>query len=250
KLLLVLVMTLSGCETKTEIQCFPQRISIKGDAGATSINSDYKYMGDTLDHIVWSNYQTHTYLYNSSNQLVRVSKKNVQTFKKHEFELIYKDGLVDRRDEYLMELDRLLQEDLDTTFVGYVEYEYNGIDVVAEKVYSLNEEDGEIAIQFYKEYEYDLYGNISSYVCFDGIEGDTVDAFTYKYDTNNNPYSSIKMLFEGESYVNNIIESYDVVNDLLYKHTMAYSTTNFPEQIIIKQGSINYEITSISYTCK
>lgn len=179
-----------------------------------------------------------------------MARKNVQTFQKLEFELIYEDGLVNRRDEYLMNLNRVTQEDLDTALVGYNEYEYNGDDVIAEKVFSKDNQDGEMVLEFYKEYEYDLYGNISSYVCLDDIEGDTVEAFQYTYDTHKNPFSSIKMLFEGESYVNNISESYDVINDQVYGYTMAYTLTDFPLQIIIKQGSINLEIRTINYTCR
>lgn len=249
-ILVILVMIVSGCEPESDLQCFPQRISTKGDAGATSITADYKYEGDILDHIIQSNYQTHIYTYNHTGQLINVTRKNVQTFQKREFELLYDDGLVSRRDDYLMSLSRTTQEDLDTTFVGYVEYDYNGDEVIAEKVFTIDNHDGEMELKFYKEYEYDLMGNIISYLCLDDLEGDTIDAFQYTYDTHKNPFSSIKMLFEGKSYVNNITETKDVFNDQDYVHKMGYTVTDFPEQIIIAQGSINLEITSISYTCK
>jgi len=160
---------------------------------------------------------------------------------------MYEDGQVSRRNEYEMNLNRTTQEDLDTTFVGYSEYEYSGAYIIAENVFTKDEVSDEMALEFFKEYEYDLSGNIINYTCFDD---DTVEAFLYTYDTQKNPFYSVNMLFEGESYVNNKIESTDLLDDVVNKYTIAYSITNFPEQIIIKQGSINLEITNINYTCK
>jgi len=80
--LVMILFVFAGCETEQEVRCYPQRISTKGDAGATSITADFKYLNDTLDRIIWSNYQEHYYSYNDSRKLIKVSRKNVLTLKK------------------------------------------------------------------------------------------------------------------------------------------------------------------------
>jgi hypothetical protein len=177
-------------------------------------------------------------------------KKNVQTFQSHESELIYDDDLLIRSDEYLINLDRSTQEELDTSYIGYRELLYDGTTVIAEKVFEFNWESQNIELKFYKEFEYDLMGNLIQYICLDDINGDTVEAFSYIYDTHRNPFSSLNLIFDGETYVNNITERKDLLNDELYTNDFAYTLSFYPEQINIKLSSFLTEIVTIVYTCE
>lgn len=251
-ILFVIVIMVSGCEKEKEIACYPQRVTKRfvGGSGATSLTADYKYVGDTLDRIIWSNYQTHFFTYNQPGNLSIVSRKNVQTFKRHESRLVYEDELVLKVNEYIMNLDRSTQEDIDTILSGYREFEYDGGEVQGEKVYSIDELSGEMGLDFFKKYEYDLNGNMISYVSLDDINGDTTEAFSYTYDNQKNPFSSLNLLFEGETHVNNIVESIDLLTDNVYSYQISYSFEDLPEQINIKQESILLELITIDYMCK
>ncbi len=243
----------SACETETDrLSCLPQLITrtMAQGTNATAITADYKYVDDQLDYIIWSNYQTHYFRYNETGQLSTLTRKNVQTYQKLESRLVYEGDLVLRSDEYSISLDRFTQEDSDTTYTGYKTFEYDGDKITSEEVYIMNPGTQGLEMEAYKEYEYDLSGNMIKYVCLDGIQGDTIEAFSYAYDLKRNIYSSLKLPFEGKTYVNNIIQTTDLLSGDVLFHQIVYSPTNFPEQVVIKQDSYLTEVIRVDYTCK
>ncbi len=252
-IIVLFMIVVSGCdEQEYETSCLPERITRK-ESGTIKVNAviaDFKYEGDKLERIVWSNSQTHSNSYNEDGKLAKVARKNIQNFQKLESRITYDHSLAVRTDEYRMRLDQFTHEDIDTVHVGYREFEYDGDKLVAERVFEKVEDSDRMELTHYKEYEYDLSGNIVKLVSFDDYKGDTIEAFSYTYDNRKHPFSSLDLLFEGETYVNNLVQKTDLLNDFVYSYKNVYSHTSFPEQIIIEQENILTEVVSIVYTCK
>ena len=241
----------SACETEQIVSCYPLRITrtISQGTKATAITADYKYENDLLDRIILSNYQTHYYRYDENDRVTVISRKNVQTYAKSESWLTYTDGLPSRSDEYRITLDAFTQEDSDTTLTGHRDFVYEGNKVVSEKIFEKNEL-GTMVLAGIKEYEYDGAGNMTKYLHLTDLEGDTIEAFSYVYDLLPNPFSSLELPFEGETHVNNVLESTDLISGDVYFHQVVYGPTNFPSQVNIKQETYLTEVIRIDYTCK
>lgn len=252
-ILSLFVMLVAGCdEPEHEFSCFPERVTRMTAEGtkATSVTADFKYEQERLDRIVWSNFQTHFNSYNEAGKLVKIARENVQSFQKLESSITYKDELAVRTDEYRMKMDRFTHEDLDTMHMGYRLFEYDGDRLMVEKVYEKMDDSDQMELMFYKEYTYDLSGNIVQYICLDDIQGDTIEAFSYTYDTRRHPYSSLDLAFEGESHVNNVLEKTNLLKGVGYINQVIYSASGFPEQINVKQEDYLTEVVSIDYTCR
>lgn len=253
-LFMVLVTMLPSCEVEQEeIRCIPEKVNRKISAGTmvTEIIMDHKYMDDRLDRINLSNYQTHSFRYNDDGRLATISRKDVKFFRKVESRLTYDGELVVRADEYVMRLDQFTQEDIDTTLQGYRTYTYEGGLPVEEWVYLLNADSKEMALEEVREYTYDEVGNVLQFVSLDDINGDTLEASSFTYDSQHHPYDGLDLLFEGESHVNNILKRTDLMNGDEYVHQIVYSATDYPQQVTIRKNGIsNEEITIFSYTCQ
>jgi hypothetical protein len=242
-----------GCdEAEPEASCFPQRLTrltLEGTK-ANSVIADFKYEEERLDRIVWSNYQTYFNSYNAAGRLVKVARKNVQNYRKLESRITYEDELAVRIDEYRMKMDRFTHDDLDTMYMGYRLFEYDGDRLMVEKVYEKPDDSDQMELLFYKEYTYDLSGNIIQYICMDDSQGDTIEAFSYTYDASRHPFSKLDLVFDGESHVNNIVTKTNLLNGVDYVNQIEYSFSNFPTQINVKQDNYMPEMVSIDYTCR
>ncbi len=252
-LAMALFAMLPSCEIEQEeIRCIPEKINRKIAAGSlvTEIIMDHKYLDDRLDRINLSNYQTHSFRYSDDGRLATISRKDVKFFRKLESRLEYDGELVVRADEYVMRLDQFTQEDIDTTLQGYRSYTYEGGLPVEERVYLLNADSKEMALEEVREYTYDEAGNVVQYVSLDDINGDTLEASSLTYDNQHHPYDGLDLLFEGESHVNNILKRTDLMNGDEYVHQIVYSATGYPQQVSIRRNGIsNEEIIIYSYTC-
>lgn len=252
-LLGVFIFIVSGCDEQGyDSSCFPERIIRKasGTINPYSVISDFKYDGDKLERIVWSNSQTHSNSYNADGKLEKVARKNTQNFQKLESHITYDRALAVRTDEYRIKLDQFTHEDIDTVHMGYREFEYDGDKLVAERVFEKSDDSERMEMTKYNEYEYDLSGNMVKHVSFDDYRGDTIEAFSYVYDNRKHPFSSLDLLFEGETHVNNVLSKTDLIKGIVYSYKNVYSHFSFPEQIIIEQENILTEVVSIDYTCK
>lgn len=252
-MIVVTLFVISGCDdTQTEVECLPQRITRMSAEGtkATSVTADFKYVEERLDRIVWSNFQTHYYSYREDGKLLKVERKDVKTFQKHESRILYSDELAERIDEYRMRLDRFSHEDLDTVHTGYRVFEYDGNKLVIEKVFGKMDDSEDMELKRYNEYMYDIAGNIVQYVSLNSFQGDTTEAYRYTYDSQRHPFSSLTLLFEGMSHVNNILQLSDLQKDVTYYNQIKYTPSSFPEQINVKQENYLTEVVSIDYTCR
>jgi hypothetical protein len=249
--LLILLMFLHGCGTEQETRCFPGRVSttIAQGTDATMITADYQYDGDRPDRIIFSNFQTHFFDYYDDGRIRSVARKNVQTFQTLESIFAYEDGLAVRSDEYRIRLDRFTQENLDTVQTGYRLFAYEGGNVTEEKEFAIDQSSGAATLTLYKTYVYDAAGNMTSYVCLDDVEGDTIEASEYMYDVQRHPYRDLGLAFEGATHVNNVLRRTDLLTGEVYNHQVIYTTAGYPEQINIKQETYLVEVIRYDYTC-
>lgn len=245
-------MLVSSCEPEEEIRCYPERITrkIATGSGNNTIIADYKYIEDTLDHIVRSDFQTHYYKYNDEGQIAVVSRKNVQTYQDNQSRYSYDGGLLVRSDEYRVSLDRFTQEELDAVQTGYREFFYNGKLVMEEKIYQMNDTTESMELTLIKSFKYDPSGNITEYAAMNQPAGDTIEAYSYSYDLQRNPFSSMDLVFDGESHVNNIVEKTDLLTGEVASYQVLYNPTGFPNQVNIKLGDYISEIITIDYSCR
>jgi hypothetical protein len=236
-----------------EIQCYPTRVkrTISTGTGANSITADYKYTGDLVDRIIWSNSQTHYYYYDDQRRLTEIERVNVARLQKTELFFTYEENLLTRIDNYLVNLDYVTQEDVDTVFTGYREMTYDAGRVIEENIYDvLTEQDDEIQHTYREKFEYDASGNLTSFEVIDMVRNTPVESYTMTYDLANNPYSAIDIYFDEASHVNNIVEKQDHIANETYSYTISYNANSYPQQIIIKLEGYLSEAISFDYECR
>jgi hypothetical protein len=247
------LLTFSGCETEEpETICFPQRVKqiISQGTNVTTLTADFKYENDLVDYIIWSNFQTHYYSYNDEGELLKISRKNVQSYQRLESWMIYESGVPSRSNEYKVLLDPFTQFESDTIYTGFRDFDFEGEHLIREDIYLFNLESEKDELTGSKNYEYDLSGNLIKYAWIASSENDTIEAFSYTYDTQKHPYSSLKLVFDGETYINNVTETVDLLSGVVSKHHIIYNPTDFPSQINIKQGSFLTEVITFDYMCQ
>lgn len=249
---LMLLMFLYGCGTEQETRCFPGRVSttIAEGTDATMITADYQYDGDRPDRIIFSNFQTHFFEYNDDGRIRSVARKNVQTFQNLASVYTYRDGEAVRSDEYRIRLDRFTQENTDTVQTGYRLFAYEGGNITEEQVFDIDPVSGEAVPALFKTYSYDAAGNMTTYVCRDDVEGDTIEASEYIYDSQRHPYRDLGLVFEGATHMNNVLRRTDLLTGDVYTHQVIYTPAGYPEQINIKQETYLVEVIRIDYTCR
>lgn len=252
-IVVLLLLFLLGCEFETgEVQCYPQRVKtlISTGAGAESITADYKYEGKLIDRIIWSNKQTHYFSYDAQNQLTKVEEYDIQYLLMTAYDLTY-DGLqLSRIDKYISRLDYLLHEPLDTAYLGYQVFVHKGAEISNEEVYEREDEAQEFYLKYTREYTYDESGNLTSMVSMDAVESDTAEAYIYSYDFEKNPYGALKLYFNGESFINNVLQRENLLNDEIYTYQIIYTPNQYPEQINVKQEGTLYQVITFDYTCE
>ena len=81
-------------------------------------------------------------------------------------------------------------------------------------------------------------------------KNDTAEAYTFSYDSQNNPYNALELFFNGETFVNNILEKVDLVNDETATYQVIYNASMYPDQINIKVGGYLYQVITYDYVCR
>jgi hypothetical protein len=84
----------------------------------------------------------------------------------------------------------------------------------------------------------------------DVVTNDTAEAYTFLYDQQNNPYNELELYFYGETFVNNVLQKDDLMEDEIYSYQVIYNASQYPDQINIKIGSYLHKVITYDYTCK
>lgn len=249
---LALFLFTQACELapeEVEISCLPVNVSITLVQGSqtSKIIADFHYIPETnrLDHITWSNHQTHYFEYDSRDliSVVRVIKVNTKVQEEKWF--VYDGFLVERVDLVKRNLDYTYLEPLDSIYTGYVEYEYEGENVIEEWEYEITEGGHREEYVRNVKYEYDSDGNLLSSTELDPESGETVTT-TMTYDQSKHPYFALQYYINGESYVNNML-SRSEGDEFNYTYNLSLNEYEYPETIYEKLGSAYTRISNYSY---
>ena len=253
-LFLALIFTIS-CETATEeieAICLPTNISITLIQGSQSskIIADFHYIPETelLDHITWSNHQTHYFEYDTQNRMKVLRVKRIDDKVQEERWFEYEGSLVVRANLVIRNLDYTYLEPKDSIFAGYVEYEYSGENIVEEREYEISENGRTVEYIRKATYEYDDQDNLLSRTELD-LKEEISSSGTMTYDQSKHPYSALQYYFSGESYVNNMLTRSEDT-DFSYTYDLKLNEYKYPETSYEKLGSAYTRIISYSYQCR
>ena len=224
-------------------------ITVMGSNNAKVV-ADFHYLPDSdlLDHITWSNHQTHYFVYNASGRLDVLRQLKVLEKVQDEFWFTY-DG--DRISEVLLvrkNLDYTYLEPVDSTYTGHIEYEYEGRLVIRETEYQAI--GGSQAESQVREacFDYDAEGNIlSSFITYTDSVGQD-ESVQMTYDSGKHPFSGLAYYFTGESYVNNQLTRTSGKMD--YSYDVRLNEQDYPEAIYEKLGSLNTRIIRYTYMAR
>jgi len=251
--ILVLFLFTTACELtpgELETTCLPTRISMTLVQGSQThkILADFYYQEETnlLDHITWSNHQTHYFEYDERGRLkvVRMMKVDIRVQEERWF--VYDDLLLERVDLVKRNLDYTYLEPLDSIFTGYVEYEYEGEQIIEESEYEISQEGHREEYVRNVSYTYDKQGNLLSLEEMDPRSGES-NQVSMAYDQTRHPYHALSYYFEGNSHVNNMLSKFDEESGLDYTYNMLLNEHEYPETIYEKLGSSYTRIISYSY---
>ena len=162
---------------------------------------------------------------------------------------VYDGDLVERIDLVKRNLDYTFLEPMDSIYTGYVEYVYEGENVIEESEY-------EISAGGYREeyvrkvtYVYDMQDNLLSSTELDPISGES-NSISMSYDQSKHPYSALQFYFKGESYVNNLLTRSEEEGDFDYVYELSLNEHEYPNTIYEKLGAAYTRFISYDYQYK
>lgn len=250
--ILGLLLFTMACETSDAVVepiCLPLNMSITLVQGSqtSKIIADFYYLPDSeqLDHITWSNHQTHYFEYDASGRIsvVRVMKVDAKVQEERWF--VYDGPQVVRIDLVKRNLDYTFLEPVDSIFTGYVELEYDGAYIIEESEYEISA--GGFREEYVRNetYAYDDRGNLLSSTELDPVSGETRHQ-TMTYDQSKHPFYALQYYFNGESFINNMT-SRSEDNDFDYIYNVTLNDAGYPDTMYEKLGSTYTRIINYSY---
>ena len=250
-----LFFSLVACESAPEEEetiLLPVNMTITQVQGSftNKIIADFHYVPETdlVDHITWSNHQTHYFEYDASDRLAVVRAMKVDTKVQEEMWFVYDGSLVERVDLVIRNLDYVYLEPLDSIYAGYVEFEYNGNQVIRESEYEITADGHKEEFVRNVSYEYDVQGNLISRTELNPVTGAT-EHMSMSYDKSKHPFGGLQYYFNGESFVNNQLSKTSGFDNLNYSYELRLNAEGYPEIIYEKLGSTNTRIIRYSYLC-
>ena len=250
---LLSVFLISSCELSPEIEAevflLPTNMTATVIMGSntTKIIADFHYLPDTdlLDHITWSNHQTHYFEYNDSKQIKVVRQLKVKEKVQVEFWFTYEGEQISEVILVKKNLDYAYLEPIDSSYTGRIAYELEGKMVIRETEYEVQSGNNKEYLIREANYACDGEGNIlsSTTTYSDGKEADETVNMTY--DSGKHPFSGLNYYFTGESFVNNPLTK--TIGMMDYSYDVTLNSQNYPEVIYEKLGSSNSRIFRYTY---
>jgi len=249
----ILLSLLCACESyyqpEEEVICLPLSMSATEIQGTETKNltADFTYIPglDLLDHIRWSNKQSHFFNYDEFGTLQSVIYMKADVGVQEEMWFVYNGSLVERIDLVKRNLDYYM-EPVDSVFLGYTEFAYEGNDVISESRYEFTQEGMQEEFTWKVEYSYDQKGNILSCRAFDP-RSESLKSVDMTYDTSKHPFSGLQYYFNGESFVNNLLSKTLVEEGFSYNYEVVLNEYGYPETILEKLGANHTRTISYSY---
>jgi hypothetical protein len=250
---MILVLFYS-CEsfTEDEVICLPVNMTATIVQGTETkkIIADFHYMSESnrLDHITWSNHQTHYFEYDDLDRIMVMRQMKVDIKLQEEKWFNYDGSRIEKINLVKRNLDRTYLEPLDSIYVGYVDFEYEGGNIIGERRYELSENGKKLELVWRVYYEYDASGNITGSNASDP-RSQSAESVRMTYDSSKHPFSDLKYFFNGESYVNNLVSKVIEEEGFDYSYDVRLNEYGYPETIYEKLGLINSRIIRYSYVC-
>jgi hypothetical protein len=250
---LLLVCSCEGFQEEEQVVCLPTNMTatIVQGGSSTKIIADFHYVPETdlLDHITWNNHQTHYFEYDAIGRLSVVRQMKVKEKVQEEMWFEYEGAMVSLVVIVKKNLDYSYLEPVDSAYVGHIAFDFEGKDIVRERLYEVSEEGGNEILVRTKDYAYDAEGNIlSSTVSYPG-GNETAEIVEMTYDTSKHPFSALRYYFNGESFVNNLMSKSSGIGDTNYQYDLRLNSQGYPEIIYETLGSSNTRIIRYSYLC-
>ena len=253
--LALLLLTVCSCETITEEEdnfCLPVNMSVTVVQGSqtTKIIADFHYQEDSelLDHITRSDYQTQFFEYDDSDRITVLRVMRVDLKVQEELWFVYEGALMERIDLVTRTLHYTTLEPLDSIYTGYVEFEYEGKDIIEELEYAISKNGRKETYVKNVSYEYDINGNLLSYITKDPKSGES-SRMDMTYDQSKHPFGGLTYYFTGESFENNILTKSAEDSDLDYTYEIQLNNQEYPETIFERMGSSLTRVIKYSYIC-
>ena len=250
----LLLFFLSSCETfqqEEEVVCLPTNMTATIIQGIESdkIIADFHYVEGTpmLDHITWSNHQTHIFGYDEADRLLVVRQVLVKEKLQKEMWFEYDGELVNRVVLVDKNLDYTFLEPIDSSYTGHIGYEYEGKEIKTEQRYEVPEGGGSEVLVRSVEYDHDTQGNITTATTY--LADGSSSTVTYTYDTGKHPFSGLQYYFSGESFMNNMLSRSESAGNRDYTYDIDQNAQGYATIIYEKLGSVHTRITRYSYMC-
>jgi hypothetical protein len=250
--ILVPLLFTIACETapeEVEVRLLPENMSITmvQSSQTNKIIADFYYLPgtDQLDHITWSNHQTHYFEYDASNRIRMVRVEKVDAKVQEERWFVYNGPEVERIDLVKRNLDYTYLEPVDSIYTGYIELSYEGGNITEESEYEISA--GGFREEYVRNvsYAYDDRGNLVSSIETDPVSGETWHR-EMTYDETKHPFHALQYYFDGESFVNNLVTKSDI-DGFEYSYNLLLNDEKYPETVYEKLGSSYTRIINYSY---
>jgi len=233
--------------------CLPLNMTITNVQGSmtSKIIADFHYVenSDLLDHITWSNHQTHYFEYDEAGKLSVVKIMKVDTKLMEEMWFEYDGNLVENIHLITRNLDYVYLEPMDSIYSGKVLLEYNGELITREREYAFDDDDeGEDLVKDVR-YEYDAQGNLLSTNTRYPQTGQA-ESLNMSYDQSKHPFGGLQYYFNGESFVNNMVSKSESESGFEFTYDLRLNEYEYPDVIYEKLGSSNTRIFKYAYSVK
>jgi hypothetical protein len=248
-----LFFSLYACESAPEEEetiCLPVNMTITLVQGSmtSKIIADFHYVPESelIDHITWSNHQTHYFEYDAAGRLAVVRAMKVDAKVQEEKWFVYEGSLVERVDLVTRHLDYVYLEPIDSIYSGYVEMEYNGNLITSESEYEISAGGHKEEYVRNVSYEYDYEGNLTSTTALYPKTGEA-EHLAMTYDQSKHPFGELQYYFTGESFVNNMLSKVVEETGFEYTYDLRLNEYEYPETVYEKLGSSNTRIFKYAY---
>ncbi len=162
-LFILAVFLISSCEVSSEKEAGPVLLPTNMTAtvimgsNTTKIIADFSYLPDSdlLDHITWSNHQTHYFEYNETSQIKVVRQLKVKEKVQEEYWFNYEGDLISEVILVKKNLDYAYLEPIDSSYTGHIAYEYEGKLIIRETEYGVQKENKKEYLVREATYTYD-----------------------------------------------------------------------------------------------
>ncbi|MDX2430074.1 MAG: hypothetical protein QNK35_04020 [Bacteroides sp.] len=247
------LILMSSCELSSEkepeVVLLPTNMTATVIMGSntTKIIADFSYIPDSdlLDHITWSNHQTHYFEYNEKDQLKVVRQLKVKEKVQEEYWFTYEGELISEVILVKKNLDYAYLEPIDSSYTGRIAYEYEGKLIIRESEYGVQKGNKKEYLLREASYEYDGGGNILNSSTTYTKEDEADETVIMSYDSGKHPFSGLNYYFTGESFVNNQLTK--TIGMMAYSYDVTLNEENYPEVVYEKLGSSNSRIFRYTY---